>query len=376
MKILCVLNQNIQVVKSGGGQCALRNYEAIRGSVKNMDSVYTCIISKDYDRLICNETELYIPGLKNNFQSVIAALSGDKCCKHKYLKNIWEFIEKINPDIIYIDTSKLGKMTKRVKQKYKKKTICFFHNVEADYSYNLIKNRGWQYVLSYLASRKNERMATQYADVLICLTRRDSDRIYELYGRRPDVKIPITFKDIYNESKVKIDKNKGLLFVGSLFPPNYDGIKWFVDNVMIQLPDIKLTIVGKNFEIKKEQLEKDNVTVVGTVDNLSDYYYTYPVIVMPIQYGAGMKVKTAEALMYGKIIIATDEALEEYDIGETKGIHRCNTASEFVNAILSVFKDLDENETRSVFLKKYEFSVAQQKYGEIIMKIGNLSYDD
>ena len=129
MKILCVLNQNIQVVKSGGGQCALRNYEAIRGSVKNMDSVYTCIISKDYDRLICNETELYIPGLKNNFQSVIAALSGDKCCKHKYLKNIWEFIEKINPDIIYIDTSKLGKMTKRVKQKYKKKTICFFHIV-------------------------------------------------------------------------------------------------------------------------------------------------------------------------------------------------------------------------------------------------------
>ncbi|MFR5192628.1 MAG: glycosyltransferase family 4 protein, partial [Lachnospiraceae bacterium] len=214
------------------------------------------------------------------------------------------------------------------------------------------------------------------ADVLICLSRRDSVRIYELYGRRPDVKIPITFKDIYNESKVKIDKNKGLLFVGSLFPPNYDGIKWFVDNVMIQLPDIKLTIVGKNFEIKKEQLEKDNVTVVGTVDNLSDYYYTYPVIVMPIQYGAGMKVKTAEALMYGKTIIATDEALEEYDIGETKGIHRCNTASEFVNAILSVFKDLDENETRSVFLKKYEFSVAQQKYGEIIMKIGNLSYDD
>lgn len=47
-----------------------------------------------------------------------------------------------------------------------------------------------------------------------------------------------------------------------------------------------------------------------------------------------------------------------------------------MNAILSVFKDLDENETRSVFLKKYEFSVAQQKYGEIIMKIGNLSYDD
>ena len=91
MKILCVLNQNIQVVKSGGGQCALRNYEAIRGSVKNMDSVYTCIISKDYDRLICNETELYIPGLKNNFQSVIAALSGDKCCKHKYLKNIMQY---------------------------------------------------------------------------------------------------------------------------------------------------------------------------------------------------------------------------------------------------------------------------------------------
>lgn len=374
MKILCILNQNIQVVKSGGGQCALRNYEAIRGAVKKEDGVYICIISPDYDKLVCNETELYIPGLKNNFQSVIAALKGDKCCKHKYLKNIWEFIEKINPDIIYIDTSKLGKMTKKVKQKYKKKTICFFHNVEADYSYNLIKNRGCQYVLSYLASRKNERMAIQYADALICLTQRDSDRIYELYGRRPDIKIPITFKDIYNEKKVKIDKNKGLLFIGSLFPPNYDGIKWFIDNVMIQLPNIQLTIVGKNFETKKDELEKKNVVVVGTVDNLEDYYYTYPVIVMPIQYGAGMKVKTAEAMMYGKTIIATNEALEEYEIEGIEGIYRCNTASEFVNAISNEFKSLNKTETRELFIKKYEFAVAQQKYRDIIRRMGNISY--
>ena len=99
MKILCVLNQNIQVVKSGGGQCALRNYEAIRGSVKNMDSVYTCIISKDYDRLICNETELYIPGLKNNFQKFFRCIKTSFFMPNNLFSSYLTIFRKIKPEV-------------------------------------------------------------------------------------------------------------------------------------------------------------------------------------------------------------------------------------------------------------------------------------
>ena len=371
MKAVCIISQNIHEVKSGGGQCSLRNLEAIQ-SVLGKENLYTCIISPDYDEIKYRHNELCIPGLKNNLESAIAAVYGDKCCKHCFYKIIWEFIEGINPDIVYIDTSKLGGLAKKIKLQYEKKTICFFHNVEADYSLNLVKNRGWQYFLSYWASVRNERQAVKYADTIICLNPREANRIKELYGRTVEAIIPITFKDTFSEKKVKIDKTKGVLFVGSYFPPNYDGVKWFIDSVMKQLPDVTLTIVGKGFECKKDELQRDNVVVIGTVENLEDFYYTYPIVVMPILYGAGMKVKTAEAMMYGKVIVATDEALEGYEVENIEGIFRCNTTEEFIIVIKKFFENENvESKSRELFRNKYEFSVAEKQYDAIFMENKN-----
>ena len=365
MRLMCIMNQNIFNVKSGGGQCALRNYESIKAIVEENDDLYTCVISPEITHVSNNDKELYIPGLVGSLQSALATLWGCKCYKKKYEKVIWQFIDQVKPDVIYIDTSKLGKLSKRIKKKYKTRIIYFFHNVESDYSMNLVKNRGFQYLLSYWTSLYNEKMALKYGDAFACLTQRDSARINEIYRRRVDTIIPISFKDRFDASRVAIDERNDLLFVGSLFPPNYDGVKWFVENVMSELPDKILTIVGKDFERKRGELERENVKVIGTVENTDEFYYTYPYMVMPIPYGAGMKVKTAEAMMFGKIIFATDEALEGYSIESVEGIYRCNTADEFIYNI-RLFTQKDQkymsDRIREVFLSNYEFEVTKEQF--------------
>lgn len=372
MKLFCIINQNIFRVNSGGGQCAFRNYEALQKMVGS-ERLYTCIISPDYDVLERKGNELYVPGLKNNIESAIVAVHGDKCCKHHYLKKIWEFMEAVNPDMVYLDTSKLGLLSKKIKTKYQKKVICFFHNIEADYSYNLVKSKGKQYVLSCWASKRNERSVIQYADALLCLTRRDADRMRELYGRGSDKIIPITFRDVYDAKKNKVQQGKGILFVGSCFPPNYDGMKWFVDNVMGKLPNITLTIVGKGFETKKSELQRKNVIVIGTVKCLEEFYYAYPLVVMPIRYGSGMKVKTAEAMMYGRMILASDEALEGYDVDGVKGIYRCNTADEYVARINEVFENGEpepyQAEVRKLFLAKYDTKQIENEFEQVVKSV-------
>ena len=70
-----------------------------------------------------------------------------------------------------------------------------------------------------------------------------------------------------------------------MFPPNYDGILWFVRNVMTKVSGCILRIVGKGMETKSEELTAGNVDVVGTVDDLSHYYYEADVVVLPILYG-------------------------------------------------------------------------------------------
>ena len=204
---------------------------------------------------------------------------------------------------------------------------------------------------------------------MICITKRDAERTLELYGRKANAIIPVSFHDRYEEKNINLLNGKELLFIGSLFPPNYDGIKWFVENVMSKLPNVHLTIVGKGFEKVKNELTRSNVSIVGTVNNLDEYYYKYPVIVMPIRYGKGMKVKTAEALMFAKIIIGSSEAFEGYDIQGCKGIYECNTAREFASSIEKVFANpiYVNEDARNLFLHKYEYTVTQEQFKNVIV---------
>jgi hypothetical protein len=100
---------------------------------------------------------------------------------------------------------------------------------------------------------------------------------------------------------------------------------------------------------------------------LDEYYYTYSNIVMPIQYGAGMKVKTAEAMMFGMTIFATNEALEGYEVDDYKGIYRCNTAMEFIMAIRKMNESFwQQNTIRECFLQQYESKVVEKKFVEVM----------
>jgi len=182
----------------------------------------------------------------------------------------------------------------------------------------------------------NERVAVRNADAIISLNRRDATLLKKYYDRSPDMVLPITFDDHFTEErldfKFRDSRKLQLLFVGSLFPPNEHGVTWFALEVMPYV-NADFTIVGRNFERLAGKLNRNNVRVIGTVDELAQYYHDADAIVSPILLGAGMKVKTAEALMYGKPMFATDEALEGYDVDDLDNVYRCNTAQQFIHAI-------------------------------------------
>ena len=102
-------------------------------------------------------------------------------------------------------------------------------------------------------------------------------------------------------------------------------------------------------------LETSNVKVIGTVDNLDELYIKAEAVVIPIFSGGGMKVKTAEAMMYGKKIYGTEEALTGYDIQNMDYIIECNTAEQFIENInMNSGNDYYHSEVRERFLEKYE----------------------
>lgn len=269
-------------------------------------------------------------------------------------------------DYLYIDFSGYGISLKKVRAIFKGIIITFFHDPEYMYELNRAKHDSAFYYLSAWAIHKAEKIAVKYSDYLIALNSRDHKVIQKIYNREPDIDLPISFKDVVDENRLISEKSEGyLLFVGSDFGPNVDGLRWFIESIM---PNINKTlkIVGKGMEQYKNEMTRNNVDVIGTVEDLSYYYYKSDCVVLPIRYGDGMKVKTAEALMYGKTVIGTNEAFEGYEIKDGIEGYRCNTPEEFIKIINSLKKNGYNSASRNLFLEKHNLDISISLYKSLL----------
>lgn len=364
MKILFIAGHEfLYNPQNGGQQCSLRNYNLLK-NIFGEKNVYLCMFSNyKYDTLSSNIR--IFPTQKNKIELLWNTLTGRNVCSRKIKKEAVNYINRLRADIIFCDSSTIGGILKDIKGKALR--LVFFHNIERNYAKNKLLHDGIAYTIPLFSYWYNEKQAVKVADYCIFLNERDQKEAEQIYGYTKNYILPITFEDKYEEKLAVENRYKpALLFVGSLFAPNLFGIKWFSNEVMPLLPDYILYIAGKNMESKKKELERENVKVIGTVENLSNYYNQANAVIIPIFFGNGMKVKTAEAMMYGKNIFATKEALEGYDIEtvRNRGIFECNTKDDFVKHIKANVNTCSgiNQKVRHLFLSKYETKAIENDF--------------
>lgn len=359
--------------KDGGLLASSRNYEMLC-ELYGKENILLCILSPHKKQSM--ESVKYIKTDSNLIVTYIHYIMLkdriSSICKRKILK----YILSEQPDLIFYDGSTFGQIIKNRKLR-EINNVVFFHNIERQYTWEQVKKYSKLCIFRYLATRFNERKNVKYANKIICLNKRDRDLLANFYDRKADMILPVTFKDTFmNENKPQNMKNVDLLYVGSYYAHNFTGLIWFIEHVMPQI-NRHLTIVGKNMEKLREKIEEtDRIHIIGTVEDVSVYYISSSAVVMPIFMGGGMKVKTAEAMMYGKKIFASKEALEGYAIDGIRGIFLCNTEEDFVRKINSYFEKNECNnfdqEIRNLFLEKYStnnFLISLKKCIEDDMQI-------
>ena len=133
---------------------------------------------------------------------------------------------------------------------------------------------------------------------------------------------------------------------------------------------INLYVIGQGMKIleKEPTYQKDNIHIIGEVEDLAPWYYHADLVVEPIFEGDGMKTKTVEAMMFGKTILGSDEAFCGY---EGLDEYRCNTADEFVKHI-NVYKQSGtekyNSKVRNTYLDKYSENAVLHSMKEAIEK--------
>ena len=374
-KAVFISTTNIFDAKGNGGVRASKEHHHMISDYFGEKNVKTILFVNETDfHSLTNEPISGVTAYKrisNKLGLLFAACFGCRVYFPWQEKAILRQINDYNPDLIFLDFSIAGRL---LKTKANCKKICFFHNIESDYALNKVKNEGLWFLPAYTAALLNDKIAVSNASTVMCFNKRDSNRLKMLYGRSADFMFPISFNDRFEESLCQTSYSKRILFLGSCFGPNEDGIEWFIKEVMPKLPEITLDIVGLGFENKKEQYNQyKNINIIGTVDDTAPYYYSHLIVIMPIRYGAGMKVKTAEAMMYGRYILASSEALEGYETDNIDGIYNCNTATEYVSAIKYVFSHYSNQRyntyVRQLFINKYETSHLSIEFQKAITSI-------
>jgi len=138
-----------------------------------------------------------------------------------------------------------------------------------------------------------------------------------------------------------------ILFLGAMNRfENQDAIIWFTEKMLPKIEskysDVKLYIVGGNPSDTIKKLATTNIIVTGFVDSLKMYFEKAHIAIVPLRYGAGVKIKTLETLAAKIPTVATKVGAE--GIPNDENLIIADTEMLFVNKITAIFDNYKKEE--------------------------------
>jgi glycosyltransferase involved in cell wall biosynthesis len=192
--------------------------------------------------------------------------------------------------------------------------------------------RSWQWRIDVpLVTRWHRRELASYGGVTVV-----SPADVATYAKlAPDARVILVPNGVDLPAQPRTDPaGSVLLFIGDLtYPPNREGLTWFVREVLPEL-DASLRIVGGG-----QVPPGPRVEAVGFVSDLAKEWAGATICVVPLRSGGGTRLKVLEAFAHGVPVVSTEVGVE--GVGAVPGVHylRAETAEEFARVTRVLLSD-------------------------------------
>jgi glycosyltransferase involved in cell wall biosynthesis len=166
-----------------------------------------------------------------------------------------------------------------------------------------------------------------------------------------------------------------VMFLGSMdWEANVDAVNYFCEKiwprVLVNIPDAKFRIVGRNPHPSVRKLACDSVQVTGTVPSVIDYLKSAAVVVVPLRIGGGTRLKIYEAMSMGKAIVSTAIGAEGLDVHPGNDIIFSEKPEDFACQIVGLLNDEAARERlgRAAMQTagKYDWSVIADQFEKVL----------
>lgn len=148
-----------------------------------------------------------------------------------------------------------------------------------------------------------EAKALQRCPTIWALNEEESHYFYRL---APNSEVRNVYS-LYRFIDQPIVGNHNILFFSGSNEYNVNGLKWFIKKVFPEITykynDAKLIVGGSICKILEEEFCQENIILYGRVDDIDTFFAQGDIAINPTYQGTGLKIKTFEAISYGKATI-------------------------------------------------------------------------
>lgn len=188
-------------------------------------------------------------------------------------------------------------------------------------------------------SKEFEFQVFDIYDYVMVLCEPDQEKINSFFDY-PKALLCAHSSGIYHHAVRPSVSNIG--FIASEYDPNIDAIHFFIENCwpsVIEKYNVTLSIYG-NICLKIKAAGK-GIDLKGYVRDLDEIYKSVDIVINPVRFGAGLKIKNIEALANGKPLITTSHGARGLEMAKGKAFLTADEPVPFFDALSSLIDNTD-----------------------------------
>ncbi|SHJ68868.1 glycosyltransferase [Desulfofundulus thermosubterraneus] len=220
--------------------------------------------------------------------------------------------------------------------------------------------------LEHFRVHKYEKKVLNSVDRVVAISSEDTHKLYSLIGKGNKDLIftivpPVESKN-FNSETILQDK-EAIYYMGTLsWPPNLEGLKWFVENVVPHLTtlNVPIRIIGGNMDRQLYGwLKASGLQPLGFVPQVDVELNKAFCLVVPILSGSGIRIKILDAFRICVPVVSTSKGAEGLPV--KNGVHLLieDDPKSFAFAV----KKLVENPKLRQKLAMNAFLLLQREFG-------------
>lgn len=192
-----------------------------------------------------------------------------------------------------------------------------------------------RHIWRYLADSAEEARGLKRADVVMSIQENEANFFRKLLSHSKPV---ITVGHTVEPNPLPLPVNSHILFISSFGGLNVDALMHFLKaclpGIREKLPDVRLLVAGTICDVLKPDLP--GVKLLGKVENVESAYRDAALVINPVRAGTGLKIKTIEALAFGRALVTTPSGADGLEAWEGNAFLVARDDSQFASTVVEL----------------------------------------